>query len=936
MKPRVSVPLCAFALVLPFVMFWWLMPFVASLTFGTDYPCYTLEPQMELMFGLWTGTWPLYVPGFSGGLTASGLTLSQIYHPISYLSSFMPGYWTGQALEWHTFWRLASLGGMHLILLLFLRRLGVLPLFAFLLSFITLYNQRMSNLFGLGASLENYTAHMLLCVAVCWHAIQPTRRFGPLVMVAATYLLVTGGHPQMAFLGFLGVGLYTLLAPFILPCFVPESRMDAARLLRFYVEVSVCILVGVLLSSAYLFPFYSEYIRGNASRVGQSYLWGAGYPDTLYGVLCNFFMPLRSDLVSAFGGSVLILPALLLPLVLFVKDRIHRSSLLLWVLLIFILFVMLGKLTPVHYILWKLVPFYSSFRGPGRISMILPFLLMLLMAALIRQERVPVRIGRLRLAVHPAAFLALVSLPLYALYHAVPTYGLVIWTKDGAGWTSPDRFNADIIPGMVRHLLFCCGMLSLVALAAWGITSRRCQQASGILLAVAVLAQVAVTLRYGSFVLEKPRIPTWESQQTQKREYLAYGYYTGDGLDSADVQWHVNHTFLEPRLARISHEIIPVHSRETAYAQLAGMDRTPGTAVVENPPPESVQISASLTTSSIQGAQDAVTLSYASFNRVVFEAHNPLPGFFLLSFPFTSYWRAWLDGAEAPIFRVNGLEQGVWIRDAGTHAVEFRYHSPASVWGFAVSCATGLLAGLYFAAGVGPRLSRHALCAFLLLAFPSLFVVWRHSWYTGDNLGTQYVWRTPPAEPLNVAYGKKTQMSSQYPFLERDFSESRGVDGVSGKDSHFSTWIEPQPWWTMDLARIRPISRLVICNQSGFREYLERNRNHAILQLDKIRGRFGGPFEVLVSTDGQNYETVQTIHPAADGQEWEITLNGKPVRYIRLRLLGEGALAISEIKAFEQKNAVRGPAVLRPSSSCSENIRKKRTSRRGAETRREE
>ena len=115
------------------------MPFISSLTLGKDYAIFPIQHQMELMFSLKMGSFPLYVPGFAGGQTASALMLGQIFHPLTHMATLLPGYWSGNALEWNTLLRLFSLGLAHLAIFVFVRDLGVSKLFSFIVSFITVY-----------------------------------------------------------------------------------------------------------------------------------------------------------------------------------------------------------------------------------------------------------------------------------------------------------------------------------------------------------------------------------------------------------------------------------------------------------------------------------------------------------------------------------------------------------------------------------------------------------------------------------------------------------------------------------------------------------------------------------------------------------------------------------------------------------------------------
>ena len=202
----------AFIFCLPFIVFYWQVPFLSSQVMGNDYTGFPIKQQLELQYSLAHGTVPLYIPGFAGGQTAAALTLGQFYHPISHLAAKLPGYWHGNALEWNTLLKLLQLALVHLGLFFLLLRLKLSPLLSFIISFITVYNLRMLDLFRYGASLENYTGYLLLCLAMAFYylkGVSPVvdnqdkkasiyRRFtGPALIIGATYLLITGGHPQM-------------------------------------------------------------------------------------------------------------------------------------------------------------------------------------------------------------------------------------------------------------------------------------------------------------------------------------------------------------------------------------------------------------------------------------------------------------------------------------------------------------------------------------------------------------------------------------------------------------------------------------------------------------------------------------------------------------------------------------------------------------------
>ncbi|HDZ62709.1 MAG TPA: hypothetical protein ENH40_06155, partial [Nitrospirae bacterium] len=133
---RSESPLSIYLLIftLPFLVLYWFVPFLSNLSIGNDYQSYGIRNQMELLFSIKTGSFPLYSPGYALGQSSIALTWSQIFHPIAYLASIMPGYWSGKALHWHTFFKMLSLGITQLVLFIFLRRLKLNMVFSFLLS----------------------------------------------------------------------------------------------------------------------------------------------------------------------------------------------------------------------------------------------------------------------------------------------------------------------------------------------------------------------------------------------------------------------------------------------------------------------------------------------------------------------------------------------------------------------------------------------------------------------------------------------------------------------------------------------------------------------------------------------------------------------------------------------------------------------------------
>lgn len=136
-------------------------PILGELSIGNDYVTYSIDQQLALQYSLERGTFPLFAPGFAGGHSAAALTLGQLYHPLSHLAALMPGYWEGNALTVNTVIKLTSIGLTHLLVFVLLVRLKLKAAIAFAISFITVYNLRMLDMFRYGASLENYLGFIL-------------------------------------------------------------------------------------------------------------------------------------------------------------------------------------------------------------------------------------------------------------------------------------------------------------------------------------------------------------------------------------------------------------------------------------------------------------------------------------------------------------------------------------------------------------------------------------------------------------------------------------------------------------------------------------------------------------------------------------------------------------------------------------------------------
>ena len=687
--------------VLPFACLYWLLPFAGSLTIGNDYPI-LIQQQMELQYSLAHGSFPLYAPGFAGGRSAAAMTLGQLYHPLSYLASHSAGYWKGYALEWNTFWRLVSLGLTQLVLFNLLRRLKLSTDFAFILSFVTVYNLRMLDMFRYGASLENYTGFLLLCAAMAYLYITPDRFIRPLSVIGATYLLVCGGHPQIAYLGLVGAALICLVIPSTVAALRPDIAVNWRRALHYYATVGIYVGLGQLLALAYTLPFYVEFLRDAPNRVKQSYQWSIAFSDHLGGAANSFFNPLRSDVNGAFGSSPLILVAMLAPVALAPVRQVKGRAIMvaLWLAFVVIFLCSVGDDTPVDYFFWKFFPFADSFRVPGRIAVLLPPILMLMLAWFFRAADDE----NFRRQMRP-----LVPWHLTLMAQAVFVTGYFLLAHTQTGYCTP--FNIQQYPSWVNSLIFLSGLACLL-LATLRVLPGRARVLAGLLLSGIVITQTVVQLRYGAWVAHRDPTPSLEQMDEAKRSDLAFRG-AQFGMESKTV--------VKPSVGVDGKPFFPFAVFRPANKNAPPVDYS--AAVPQN--------------TAVPGTRVATV--YTAFNRLVLKVDASTPGFLTLSVPYSPNWRASVKSQKFSVVRTDRNELAVFL-PAGTHDVDFRFHSPASVAGMLISCGTALFLALFFSRRCRPGWVRNTVMVVAIVVLGGGFALWERSLYNGDNLGMRYVW----------------------------------------------------------------------------------------------------------------------------------------------------------------------------------------------------
>ena len=864
-------PWRAGALLFPFVAFHWIVPWASDKTLGNDYVAQPIHEQLFLHFALQTGTFPLYMPGYAGGQSTSALTLGQLFHPLSVLCAWLPNYWSGAALDWNTLVRLISLGCAHLALFSGLHRLRVPPLLAFLLAGIAVYNLRMLDLFRYGAALETYTGFVFLVAAALWSLEHGHRWYAPLPVAAAVYWVVTSGHPQHAYTALLGSTVLVVLLPRLAAALGVEPSVAAAR--RLWSRMALAGVAGMLCASVYVLPFAIDFLPSNAGRVGAEYGWTLAHPDTLAGLVNEFFSPLRSDVHGAFGGSSLLLVAALMPLLVFCRVRIPVVVWMLWGSGLLTFLYMLGDRGFVHPLAYRFLPFVNSMRVPGRISLVMPMILVLLLVWIAQERGSPRLIFGRQIVVNAQTSLSFLALLAMAIYCVLPRSFSTTLAPFAAT-------RIRVVPSWVEHLAFASGALSVVAFGVHGLSRRRFRVAAGVA-AVAAALQVCLLLPYGTWV--EPRRPTPSAERIAAVFRRSVNYPEGPAayMYHTAVVAQLDNAFLEPTLAKLYGHVRVVDDAAQAFRTLR-QERSADDVAIE----ASGDVDLHALGEAAECGSRRVELRENTFNRLVFDAESCSPAVFGLSFPYSGHWQARVDGADVLVHRINGGQNGVVV-PAGVSRVEFRYTSAAASAGVMLSFMAIAAMVVTLAARKGGARSAAALAVVAVPVAVLGLWSWHSTLYAGRSLETRYVWQAvPTSDRRNLAYGKRTWMSSTLLADQQSHRThaSRGVDGDRRPGSGFVTETEESPSWSVDLGRSEDVDTIALFHS-----------------LRPVTG--ADVLDVLVSDDAQTWELIDTTQERAARSP--LIVRARPprhARYLRVRAHGATRLSLDEVEVYGPEN----------------------------------
>ncbi len=850
------------ALLMPFLILYWLVPAFSDLTIGADYTHYPIEAQMEVNQSIEHGAFPLYAPGFAGGQSAAAMTLGQASHPITHIARVMPGYWDGSALSVNTMLRLVSIGMVTLLFFCTLRNLGVGGLVALLLSVYAVFNLRMLDHFRYGASLENHTAFLALGCFVLLTFLRPRSLVVGVGVVASSYLLMAGGHPQVTYLGYLAAGFLALFTPFFIASLPNKNYVVPAisALLKQWVWLFLLVTLGALCAAPYAIPFYFEFLSSASMRTENPYDWSLAYQDSIGGILRSFYAPLSADVMSAFGGSVLSLWVLMLIPFFAIILKAPKVIWFLFAFLVVSLLITMGNATPLHYWVWKFFPLADSFRVPGRYSLWLIFPFLLLAVWLVARLPDTAKLTTITKA-------ALVGMPL-AVFVIMNVFADSYLSVSNV--FVPEKIND--ISNSVHNYWFYLGVLNLVLAGAWIVCISKAHSARNMVLAclaVGIFSQTALSMRYGTWVEENKVMPTLSQLDRNKYDEFVTEATPGFGLSQQSVVEQLDRSFIEPRLATLYRDVRSFSVKEAVWAFL-GRERDFGQAAVFAD--QNIRVTPE---QGIAG-KDKINLVKASFNELIFDVNAHQQVLFATNIPFNDRWEVAVNGQTAQALEVNGNNLGAMI-PAGAHSVQLRYVSQSMQVGLWLSLASFCFCVALFWFRSESK-HRNVLATGILAIGLGIYYIWMQSFYGTGYIPTAYSWQTPDQQARkNLAYGRTVAASSmaspQMPYL---YSPSQAIDG-DWQSRGYRSEAKGAPSWKVDLGNTYLLDEIVIYGE----------------------GQESFPISIWVS-DGHSGGFNQVAQIASYRPKIRISLEGKGVKSQYLVVAGPSGriLALKEVEVF--------------------------------------
>lgn len=576
----------------------------------------------------------------------------------------------------------------------------------------------MLDLFRYGASLEAYTGFIMLVVSIEYLYHDVNSFFRKLLVIGSTYLIIVSGHPQMSFYALLGSGIFLFIIPLL---YMPEKK-DTQDKLIFIRNGCLLIATGILISSVFSLPFYFDYLQNNSTRAQMSYQDSLMFSGTPEGIYNNFIIPFRSNVHSAFGASSLFFIGTIS--IFLGKYRLtHKAAFILFFVILSLTLIMSGDYGILHNFLWNYMPLYSSFRIPGRISFILPFLIILAYVLYLRYTLKYSNRNSI-MSTHIKLCALFVFLSLYSIFYLkIPPEYTPIHLRDITYFI---------------ELLFVAINASLIIFIGLFISSTRrsVKLLSAILSIFFVIFSSSLVLYYGTWMQPyeeavSKNIKSFDEFEKKIKPLGNFGY----GQESKNTKIQLNNFKFDKSHAIMVPKIIFVEDLTTVFRHLndfMGDDH----AVIINKASKNREM-----TLCSNNCNYSIERYCHTYNKHDYKISNNKPGLVKINFPFNSNWTATINDKYTPVLSANGFETAIIIPKSGGNILTLKYVSTSFLFGLFISLATLTIITILGINRLSIKNNYKILMIVSIVILSTYIFSSRENWlYGGDCLPQNYSW----------------------------------------------------------------------------------------------------------------------------------------------------------------------------------------------------
>ncbi|MFC1630865.1 YfhO family protein, partial [Pseudomonadota bacterium] len=445
------------------------------------------------------------------------------------------------------------------------------------------------------------------------------------------------------------------------------------------------------------------------------------YTTTPVSLFNNFTVPFRSEIHSAFGASALLFYGIL-SIFLFRRLFTLKKALPLFIIVVALMLVTMGDDAFFHGFLWNNLPLYSSFRTPGRISLLLPFYIILIYSLYLKEISI-INNERYVLGSHVVLSFIYFCLSLLSIFYLpLPAH-----------YTPEDHNNvshgAEILFVAFNSLL----IISIgIYITQSSIVIKRISAAVSI---ISLILSTGGLLYKGTWVIPyKEAVSNILSLEQYNQRIKGLGKFAY-GSESKNVRNQIDSYKFDADHARVLPAITYVNSLNEAYKHLKTHGDKDSIVIADSAQQPGTEYLCE------KNCNYKITRSCHTYNKFEYFLENNAGGIAKFNIPYSSNWVATLDGVKEKILKANGFEMAIVIPDDGEHKLTLLYKSWSFTAGLIISLTTLAIILILGVRRLDIKAHFKLIIIFLIVVFSVGIASSRNNWlYNGKCLPQEYSW----------------------------------------------------------------------------------------------------------------------------------------------------------------------------------------------------